>query len=275
MAKKKYNILINKCLLSENTKIPDNKNIILFEGQIAEDQRLSFHIDNSIKNIVFGSIQNMHKALRLKSQLCVNKNDLICYYHDLKVSDYLPFLLFHYLNFCNSYFKYPSQLNSDDFGKFIKSDSGEKVLTGQVFDDTLFQQIFQKQAGVIDSDLLFLAPRKNVLREFRFWVLDDKIITASEYSWEKEKEPLKEIPPRIYDYVKSILGTYTPAIGFTLDVGVVGSRDVPDMKPNVIYDSFQVLEFNSYSSSGFYGADVGKIIDAVISYEELEFFDLD
>lgn len=103
------------------------------------------------------------------------------------------------------------------------------------------------------------------MREFRFWIFKDEIVTASEYSWEKDKELLKEIPQRIYDYVRSIIKVYTPDICFTIDIDVIGSVDVPEMLPNTTYvDCFKVIEVNSYSSSGFYGADINKIIQSII-----------
>ena len=81
----KYQILINKCLFSYNTKIPENENITVFEGQLGEDHPLYFMPSKPF--IVFGSISNMYKIRVIEGSL--SSSQKLFYYLEKKVCIYL------------------------------------------------------------------------------------------------------------------------------------------------------------------------------------------
>ena len=238
-------ILINKCLFSRDIPqyVRENRDIILFEGNLPKKVKINCRIkENMFSYFIFGSIQNIKESKKFYA--------MDYYYDDIQVTEYLPAITDLALNWKDSYFKLPSQLNHTDFGKFIKSNSGEKVLTGQILDKVLFQQILQNQCGLIGSDLLLLAPAREIKREYRFWVQFDNIITYSEYSWDENKK-LEEVPEKVIKICERFLNYYTPHQFFTIDIAELDENH------------YKIIEYNSFSTSGFYNADMEKIIDVI------------
>lgn len=172
----------------------------------------------------------------------------------------MPFLKSNCLNWENSYFKLTSQLNHDDIGKFIKSNSGYKLLTGQILDTSLYSAIKQNQLGLIADDLLFISPKKNIEGEIRFWIFNDTIIEYSAYSWDdniKDFNIKDNILKEAIIYVQNIINIFTIDLGYVIDIAY-----------NIIdnLNIFKVIEINSFSCSGFYNSNISNLCNILNNY---------
>jgi hypothetical protein len=97
---------------------------------------------------------------------------------------------------------------------------------------------------------LVLAPalEQKIESEWRFFILDGKVVTGSSYRWlgaRRTNLPLTDALQTAVEASKSWL----PAINVVMDICFL--RD----------GSYRVVEFNCINSSGFYNSDVGAIVD--------------
>lgn len=223
----KMNFLINRELL-DTRNMPQLPNVTYFQ-KVIPNQR----------GFLFGTISNMgadHPAKRI--------------FYNLKVSDYIGPMYKYCLNAHNSYFKQVFQLNDLDIGKFIKSNSGCKIWTGDILtNDSL--RFLQENLPV--DEMMFLAPYKKIIEEYRFWIINDEIITSSSYSWDN-KTNYTDPPEKVVAFVESWKDWWSPDWAYVVDVGVA-------VKPDNTYDG--IIEYNCLSTSGLYNADIPKIIQAL------------
>jgi len=138
---------------------------------------------------------------------------------------------------------------------FVRPDTGDKRFTGSVIScntskHDLRRLIFE---GATDG-LILLAPTQKIEEEYRFVVVEGKVITGSIYKTKKwghlefaEKE-LKKGPA--FEYAQKVINThYQPCRAFTIDICLSGGE-------------FKVLELNSFSHAGLYRCDIKKVVDA-------------
>lgn len=195
-----------------------------------------------IDGFIFGCFEDIADA-----KLQGNEN-FSCW--NLSVSYFMPFLKNEYLNFKDSYFKQVCQLNDSDIGMFIRSDSGKKVWSGQILKDIGLLNFIK--STIQDDEMMFLAKPRECKNEVRFWIKDEKIISYSPYSGTDRNGFINEnIYIEKYEkYVKEIIKEWEPDSKYVIDVCESNNE-------------FKVVEYNCFSSSGFYSADIGKIVDSV------------
>ena len=197
----------------------------------------------SNSGFLFGTIANM------------NTCDLQKNFYNLKVSDYLAPMRKYCLNYKGSYFKQVCQLNECDVGKFIKSNSGCKIWTGDILTHESFTYI---KEHLPSDEMMFIAPYKKILEEYRFCISNDQIVTYSHYSWDKTYD-YKKVPENVIDFVDSWKDEWSPDWAYTVDVGV--ARYLND--DNVMNREIGIVEYNCLSTSGLYNANIEKLIDVL------------
>jgi hypothetical protein len=153
-------------------------------------------------------------------------------------------------------------LNHKDFyfnalGKtaFVRPDTGDKSFTGSVIScntkkHDLRRCIFE---GMMDG-LILLAPTQTIEEEYRFVVVEGKVITGSMYKTRKwghlefaEKEMKKGA---VMQYAQEVVDNHwQPCKAYTMDVCLVNGR-------------LNVLELNSFSHAGLYKSNIKKIVEA-------------
>ena len=261
--------IINKLMFKDEDSIyQPNHNIDIYEDKIPSPK-------TDQKMFLFGPIQDMSKIPTLKKTVEDVDVDGRCIYEqeveenvietlddDFDVSSYLEMLSLDGLNYSCSYFKLACQLDIPDIGNFIRSDSGKKLLTGQILDQALFSQIRQRTHPYIaPDDMLFLAPPRDVeiRREFRLWVLDDKVVASTEYSWDKDKELMKQLPESLFGFASDVIERYSPSVAYVMDIALMCGWCLTD---------YRVIEYNGFSTSGFYDVDVAQLLTAVEKYYE-------
>ena len=104
---------------------------------------------------------------------------------------------------------------------------------------------------------ILIAKPKNIMVEFRMFVVDSQVITGSMYkNWGHHiKDYNDKIPEEVMDWAQQVVNYWQPAKAFVIDIALTFSGP-------------RIIEINNINSSGFYGADVYKIIKAINKMEE-------
>lgn len=101
-----------------------------------------------------------------------------------------------------------------------------------------------------DTDVV-VSPLKEIHSEWRFFVVDGKIVTGSLYKrygvlYQQELLHDDEVIP----YAQEMVDMWHPDRAFVIDVALTD-------------EGYKVIEYNCMNSCGFYKSDVGKIVTAI------------
>lgn len=224
---------INELLLTQqnlnNITLP--KNTIIFKN-LEDIPKSNTFIFSSIKDCKY--LQTMHYG--------------IVKYFNLKLTEYIAHINEYFLN-SDGYFKLTCQLDESDINKFCRSNSGNKVWSGQVINDKIDLAFIKQQLQ--QDTLLFLSSKKDISQEVRCWMINGKCIEITKYTtWNIEQ---RDYTFDLNDYIKfaEYLATiYEPDDMYVIDLGVYNNK---------IY----IIEYNCFSTSGFYTANIEKIINGI------------
>ena len=144
--------------------------------------------------------------------------------------------------------------------KFIRPDRDSKIFAGVVIDGEKFEE-WQDQVIAMNVDLfpqtpVVLSSPKNIQKEYRFFIVDGKVITGSKYYAHcrlSEKE-LGEKEQEVVEYAQYTTQIWQPDRAYVIDIAMVAGE-------------YKVLEVNCFNSSGFYKSDVKKIFKAVMEMD--------
>ncbi len=239
-------------------------NILIAKGdkiQIIEQQNIEFtplpnDFDKTKPTFAITTIQDANRLT--KTDTGIN----ICYdKQNYKVSTWISYL--QELEVLNNdcYFLPLSlviHLDLDKFPIFIRSDSGDKLFTGFVAhtpDDILSHpDIAFYMINAPETMCMIATPKKISNIEWRLWIIDRKISGYSPYSW-KKKIPLSEPPVTVMELAEKVANTeWQPDFVYTVDIinGINGINNLP-----------AIIEINAGSTSGFYNADLRKILSDI------------
>lgn len=103
----------------------------------------------------------------------------------------------------------------------------------------------------IDSKTpVVVAPLKKIYKEYRFFIVDGKVITGSMYKL-GDKVVYKTELDESDKFAQVITNIWSPAEAFVLDIALTP-------------DGFKVLEVNCFNSAGYYAIDIQKLVNAVM-----------
>jgi hypothetical protein len=141
---------------------------------------------------------------------------------------------------------------------FIRPIDDSKQFTGQVFSVEEFYE-WKRKICVMDADygngltketLIQLAPTIKIYAEYRFWVVEGKIVTASQYSRNHRLNVSRNVDPYLYTYAEECIAIWQPHTAFVIDLAETA-------------EGLKIVEINTINSSGFYAADVQAIVSAI------------
>lgn len=166
--------------------------------------------------------------------------------------------------FCENYLNFDSDImsaaNVREFVKnrrnqyFIRSNSGKKLFPGKVVDRYTIDFALQD----IDPMLsLIVSPKKNIIREYRFFIIGKKVITGSCYRNQGildyyEITPENELS-RMFSDVE-YFSTLWDEPAYVLDIARIEENEK-------VYH--KVLEVNHFNCSGFYACNITQIVEAL------------
>lgn len=143
---------------------------------------------------------------------------------------------------------------------FIRPDSGSKVFTGvDVFLPELAREIhdLQSVSSLTDDTMVFVAPYRLINAEYRVFIVNREVVSASQYSFSGETSG---------DVGEDVLDLAGVIASHRWQIDVAYSCDIA-VTPN----GLRVIELNAGSTSGFYACDAKKVISAMMESAWLEY----
>jgi len=113
-------------------------------------------------------------------------------------------------------------------------------------------------ASLKPGDRVLYGPLVNIHEEYRFFVIDGKVITGSRYKRGGKIQYDAHVDDFIREYAQECCDIWVPNKAFTLDIAVI---DKPEGTPPK--EALAIIEGNSVNSSGMYQCDMGKVVAAL------------
>lgn len=142
---------------------------------------------------------------------------------------------------------------------FIRPVKDSKDFAGDVFNCNEWKDFTENvdkgddMYGLTSETEIIMATPKNIIREYRIWVVDGHVITGSQYKIDGRVNYYGVIDNDIWSYADKM----TKMIGNDLPRAYV--MDIALLKDG----NKKIIEFNTFNAAGLYNANVGKIVDAI------------
>lgn len=104
-----------------------------------------------------------------------------------------------------------------------------------------------------------IATVKQIIAEYRLFVVDGKVVTGSEYKRGNTVAYYEHVPEYVLEYAKKVISMWEPDLAYCLDIAEVYSDNGSYCK---------VLEINCINGCGLYASDVYKYANALQSLME-------
>jgi hypothetical protein len=160
------------------------------------------------------------------------------------------------------------------FGKSLNEDLPHTFFSRPVIDSKIFAgTIFEKDEFLewrtkivalgadhqhvdltLDTEIM-ISPPKNIINEYRCWIVDRKVVTASLYKRSGRVVYSDMVDQYILDYAQRIADIWSPLDCYVLDVALME-------------DGLKVIETNTLNAAGFYAANMSKLVQALEEYAE-------
>lgn len=150
------------------------------------------------------------------------------------------------------------QLQIEPF--FIRPILDSKSFSGEVMDwgnfswwrDRIASLTPEDNATVTLETDVMICKKKEIWREYRTWIVDKKVVTASVYKTGRRKHYDSLVDQSIIDFSERMANIWSPDRVYVLDVA-----DTPE--------GLKIIEINNLNSAGFYAADMNKLVIALES----------
>lgn len=141
----------------------------------------------------------------------------------------------------------------DEF--FIRPVNDTKYFCGQIVNKNNFnswrERILNYSNGKhIGNSIVAASPVKKIYAEYRFFAVDNNIVTYSQYKSGEQVYMSEEVPSLAVNFVKEMIEIWQPARAFVIDVAYTP-------------DGYKIVEFNNINASGFYACNVQKIVESI------------
>ncbi len=140
---------------------------------------------------------------------------------------------------------------------FIRPLEDNKAFNGEVINhETL--SLWKKDPSkkyLLDLDVI-VSPVKNIYKEYRLFIVKNKIITGSVYKINGKGQVSTIIEDSVVEYVSKIIKKWVPCESFVIDICLTEN-------------GYKIIEFNNINSSGFYASDISKYVESIqVEYSE-------
>ncbi|MFV1457560.1 ATP-grasp domain-containing protein, partial [Bacillus mycoides] len=145
---------------------------------------------------------------------------------------------------------------ADEF--FIRPTGNTKLFTGKVVtkEEFLEWQVRENyENSPYKGQRLMISPVRELLAEYRFFVVNQRVITGSSYQVNGKSDVTKPITESLLNYVNGRVFEFWVADSYVIDVA-----ETPD--------GFKVVEYNNTNTSGLYGCDAVAIVTAINKIQE-------
>jgi hypothetical protein len=138
---------------------------------------------------------------------------------------------------------------------FVRPSVGRKLFTGSVVEPDGFHSLLSR--NIDPRTLIVITSLKTIEREWRLYIVNNKIVTYLQYAHHGASEMSPHCPDDVIAYGAAILRSisWRPDPLFTMDVCESGG-------------ALHLLELNPFSCSNLYECDLGQIVRSVALAEE-------
>ena len=156
--------------------------------------------------------------------------------------------------------QHPDKLTAPQY--FVRPNNDSKSFAGQILSTPDLMAWATRLIDIptdIDADHpLILAPPKHITSEWRIFMRDTEVITASRYQHLGQLAPSSQTPQEVLAFATQCATRWHPARAYVMDIAQLSSGEL------------KVIEFNGINSSGFYHADKHRFVAelSAISLEE-------
>jgi hypothetical protein len=133
---------------------------------------------------------------------------------------------------------------------FVKSVQA-KVLTGMVLEGTDASWFAKEYKHLKDEDYIVISPVASVAQEWRFFVVAGRIVAGSQYKHDGVKRIREPIGEEVWTRARWMAEEWLPSANIVMDICRLKNGE------------FKMVEFNCLNSSGWYNADVLKVVVAL------------
>lgn len=152
------------------------------------------------------------------------------------------------------------------FGDVVPPKSGEsffirpaidfKIFAGEVITPEKFLSWQEKAIAygetgysTLSADTeVVVSPVKRILQEYRFFVVNNHIVTGSSYKIGDKVVASGDVDRDVESYVHGCIQTWQPDYAYVIDIARTP-------------DGFKIIEYNCINASGFYACDCQQIVD--------------
>ena len=179
-----------------------------------------------------------------------------CNFRNLECRNYYPKLLPYLLNQKYEIIQWKELIHNSSYflktSMFIRPNSGKKVFTGRViYEEDLHRQLDLEFNRVEDNTLILISPVKEVIKEWRLFIIKNKVVTGCQFYENSELSVVPSYPREVENLALKVSNIYNPDPVFVVDIGKINN------------DEYKVIELNGMSCSGLYACDAVKIVEAV------------
>jgi hypothetical protein len=218
----------------------------------------SFNVDDlpefvpPTKNVfVFGAI----KLARIAADRGWSPGSLMNSNHDFVV--YSQYYKENLLNYDSIIARVGDEFNWEvDQVRFIRPTQDTKAFTGKVFNRNQWREMVEHNLYNFRSDqfnentLIQVSTPKNIHKEIRCWVVDGKVVTASQYQLNGRFVLDDNIEPEAIRFAQKMVKLYRLADAFVIDVCLTDN-------------GWKIVECGCINCAGFYKSNLQRMIMAV------------
>jgi hypothetical protein len=151
----------------------------------------------------------------------------------------------------------PSFFGRGDLMAFVRPNGDFKDFTGSIVDNEGWERFVAsvKEGGYSFDDQLevFAAPLKEIVEEYRTFIVNGKVISASKYRLRTMLDKKPGAPQEVINFARIMAKIWSPEKAYVMDVARLQSGEC------------KLLELNCFNASGVYAAPLEPIIYAVES----------
>lgn len=133
-----------------------------------------------------------------------------------------------------------------DTETFVRPLADTKEFDGRVFSPQSFEG-WRADNGSLLGLYVLAAPTQQIYREYRLFMIEDQVITGSQYMQAGRPYVSSDVDTEALAYAKGVASLWRPAEAFVIDVALTPV-------------GYRVIEFNNINSSGFYNSDVNRYV---------------
>lgn len=138
---------------------------------------------------------------------------------------------------------------------FIRPCEDTKDFDGTVFtkeEFNIWRHDLLRKNGLctFENAMVVASPIKKIYREYRFFIVDNCVVTYSQYKLGNQILSSADVDFMTIQYVQRMINIWQPARAFVMDIALTS-------------EGLRIIEINNINSAGFYDCNVGKFINAI------------